>query len=597
LQFPASPAALAFSPDGKRILTGSLDKTARLWEVATGNPVRRPAPLQHPGAVTAVAFSRDGKTLLTGTDARTVHQWDARTGQPLGQPLRHPHTVWAVAFSPDGSTIVTGCEDRCARLWRAVLPWQGKPQQLRDWIEANHSLAWSGEGEVRLLDGPAWKARLQSLPAGGASGVPEPDRDFSWHQRQALVSIEAGDPNAALWHLDRGLKIQPRDWFAAVLRTRIHVQANRRDLAEVDWAQAVKCGPPEQLAAWNRLFTAESAVRKQWSTVLWYLDRRIAAQPKDGDSYVERGEIYRQRNDLAKAVADYSQAIAFTKPPDPRLWRERGRMNAELGKWDQVAADFAQALELLPPDPNQFGERSQVCNELAAWDKAISKALKRRPRDTQLRVALGRRYAQLSQWAEAAPHYAAVIESRPAQDDTFEHACLRLLVDDRAGYQRFCKKLAARAGETRDPFTAFVLARICGLASGAAADPERAVDWGKQAVASSPRTAWYLHALALAHLRAGQYRQAIKQFEASLQENWEGVHVLNELGLALAYQKLGETKKARDWLDKAVRSLKRLKPKSAKTPVTLPATDWLEAEVLRREAEDLIKGSGSASRK
>jgi Tfp pilus assembly protein PilF len=152
-------------------------------------------------------------------------------------------------------------------------------------------------------------------------------------------------------------------------------------------------------------------------------------------------------------------------------------------------------------------------------------------------------------------------------------------------------------GETRDPFTAFVLARICGLAPGAAADPERAVGWGKQAVASGPKIAWYLHALALAHLRAGQHRRAIKQFEASLQEDWQGAQVLNELGLALAYQKRGDTKKARDWLDKAVRSLNRLKPSSAKKPVTIPATDWLEAEVLRREAEGLIKRPADASRK
>src|SRR5262249_300406 len=128
-------------------------------------------------------------------------------------------------------------------------------------------------------------------------------------------------------------------------------------------------------------------------------------------------------------------------------------------------------------------------------------------------------------------------------------------------------------------------------------DPERAVGWGKQAVASGPRVAWYLHALALAHLRAGQHRQAIKQFEASRQEDWQGAQVLNELGLALAYQKLGDTKKARDWLGTEGRSLDRLKPSSAKKPVTIPATDWLEAEVLRREAEGLIKRSGAVSQK
>ena len=52
-----------------------------------------------------MAFSPDGKTVLTGSDDKTARLWDASTGQPIGQPLTHQDAVRAVAFSPDGKTV------------------------------------------------------------------------------------------------------------------------------------------------------------------------------------------------------------------------------------------------------------------------------------------------------------------------------------------------------------------------------------------------------------------------------------------------------------------------------------------------------------
>ena len=127
----------AFSPDGKTILTGSADKTARLWDAATGRPIGQ--PMKHSEWVFSVAFSPDGKTILTGSLDKTARRWDAATGRPLGEPLAHSNMVHAVAFSPDGKTILTGSADNRARLWDAAT---GRPIGQR-MEHSSPSTVWS----------------------------------------------------------------------------------------------------------------------------------------------------------------------------------------------------------------------------------------------------------------------------------------------------------------------------------------------------------------------------------------------------------------------------------------------------------------------
>ena len=100
---------VTFSPDGKRVLTGSKDRTAQLWDARTGRRLGPPLRHQHP--VWAVAFSPDGKTVLTGCgtdDGRNgeARLWDAATGKPLGPPLATGGTVSTAAFSADGQTLI-----------------------------------------------------------------------------------------------------------------------------------------------------------------------------------------------------------------------------------------------------------------------------------------------------------------------------------------------------------------------------------------------------------------------------------------------------------------------------------------------------------
>jgi WD40 repeat protein len=74
----------------------------------------------HQESVGSVAFSPDGKHIVSGSEDETIRIWDADTGQSLMGPLEgHQDSVWSVAFSPDGKRIVSGSEDKTIRIWDA----------------------------------------------------------------------------------------------------------------------------------------------------------------------------------------------------------------------------------------------------------------------------------------------------------------------------------------------------------------------------------------------------------------------------------------------------------------------------------------------
>jgi WD40 repeat protein len=106
-------ACISFSPDGKSILTGSQDSTARLWDLQ-GNLLQ--LFKGHLGRITSVTFSPDGKTILTGSVDKTARIWDLQ-GNLLQEFIGHRGIVYSVAYSPDGKTILTGSIDKTARIW------------------------------------------------------------------------------------------------------------------------------------------------------------------------------------------------------------------------------------------------------------------------------------------------------------------------------------------------------------------------------------------------------------------------------------------------------------------------------------------------
>jgi WD40 repeat protein len=74
--------------------------------------------MQHDGRVLHAVFSADSGRVLTASTDRTARVWNAASGQPVTEPLEHGGVVRYAEFSPDGQQVVTASEDRTARLWR-----------------------------------------------------------------------------------------------------------------------------------------------------------------------------------------------------------------------------------------------------------------------------------------------------------------------------------------------------------------------------------------------------------------------------------------------------------------------------------------------
>jgi WD40 repeat protein len=143
--------AVAFSPDGKLIATGSFDKTIKLWD-PSGKEIRTfGGPAGHQNLVLAVAFSRNGQMLASGSSDNSAKIWDVPSSSPLRE-FAFAAPVQTVAMSPDGTKVAGGGADGAIKVWNAA---DGKPAQTI----TGHS------GPVNSL---SYSANNQMLASAGA---------------------------------------------------------------------------------------------------------------------------------------------------------------------------------------------------------------------------------------------------------------------------------------------------------------------------------------------------------------------------------------------------------------------------------------------
>ena len=162
------------TPNGSQVISGSSDKTLRVWEAGTGKPLR--TLTGHTDWVRCCAVTPDGSQVISGSDDNTLRVWEAGTGKALRTLTGHTNPVMCCAVTPDGSQVISGSVDHTLRVWEAGT---GKPLRTltghKDTVtccavtpDGTRIVSGSRDGTVRI-----WGEAPQG---GGTSRPPAPRR-------------------------------------------------------------------------------------------------------------------------------------------------------------------------------------------------------------------------------------------------------------------------------------------------------------------------------------------------------------------------------------------------------------------------------------
>jgi WD40 repeat protein/tRNA A-37 threonylcarbamoyl transferase component Bud32/tetratricopeptide (TPR) repeat protein len=469
--------SVAFSPDGNWLASGAWDRTVKVWDPATGKV--RFTLEGHKGGVGRVAFSPDGKYLASASTDGTAVVWDAATGRAVHTLKGHKTRPWSLAFSPDSRFLATGghLRDGAIKIWEVTTG-----QLLRSFPGHEglvSSLAFSPDGK-RLVSagglgtgGPIPSLKIWD-PATGQEVF-----TLRGHRMMVLCVAFSRDGRRLVSAGIDGFKI----WIAEEVTPQTF-SARRRALAQ-------------RIPTWHFREAAFANGNQEWFAAAFHLNRLIDALPTNPNLRVYRADV-----------------------------------NAELGRWDAVAADYEQLLKLGIKSPT-----------------------------VRYRLALA-----------------------------------RLAAGDQAGYRSACKALLAQLGGGKSPDQVNTVVWACVLAPGAVEDPKRLAELAEKNLTGLPKGDSnrypYTNTLGAALYRAGRYEAAVKRLREAIQIHGKGGTAGDWVFLAMAHHRLGHGEMARKWLDRAVGEIDRLTaplPRSALTATRRSWADRIELQILRRQAEKLIR--------
>ena len=352
-----------------------------------------------------------------------------------------------MALSPDGRTAITSARNQEALLWDvAELP--DDLPRIECWVHVRTGLTFDEDGQVKNLEDSAWREQRDRLASmGGAPPEAEPRwrldpilfgpeptaRARAWAERKHWPEAEAAFTEAIL--------ARPLDTAIRLERARFYMSRSQPEKAEEDYARAYALG---------------------------------SRDPKLLDTVVASEPLFR------RVVAEPAGA-------DASLWAKHGELRLSQSRWDEAAVDFARELELLPEGRRWDEPRSVRALALARWDRAYARLLELRPDDGQLWSVRGRYHALRDRWDLAAADFARGITSAPPDsEEWFEHACLRLIVGDNEGYRATVREIRRRAGHTKDPFVAFVLARTAAMTAEPVVEAGQVTRWAEARRGETP---------------------------------------------------------------------------------------------------------------
>ncbi|KAF5337774.1 hypothetical protein D9758_016623 [Tetrapyrgos nigripes] len=172
--------SVAYSPDGKYVISASRDKTIRIWNVQTGQQIK--CLMGHKDTVRSVVYSPDGRYIISGSDDGTIRLWDAEVGKQIGNSFKHMDQVISVACSPDGTSAVSGSMNgtiRICNIWsgkQEVVPLEGHTRFVK-------SVAFSSDGKQVISGSYDQTIRIWDTETGHQVGKLE----HCYHEVRSVV--------------------------------------------------------------------------------------------------------------------------------------------------------------------------------------------------------------------------------------------------------------------------------------------------------------------------------------------------------------------------------------------------------------------------
>ncbi|MFH8348191.1 hypothetical protein [Streptomyces sp. NPDC018045] len=355
--------AVAFSPDGRTLATGSVDRTVKLWDTATDRMLA--TLIGHVGSVYALAFSPDGRVLATAGDDGTVRLWDVAGRRLLGVLTGPSGRVMSLSFSHDGRTLASGSTGKAVRLWdvasrRPVADLTGHTGNVS-------AVAFSPDGKVLASAGDdrtvrLWDARTHR-PLAVLTGHLQQVLALAFSRDGRTLASGGGDRTVRLWDV-AGRRETGQLAGTADRITALAWSPDRRTLAVSSYDGIVRLWDVEARRAREK-FTARA---ESASALSWARDGSALAAPSDDDTGTVR--LWRVAGQGPERLGGRQSAItAVAVSPDGRIIAAAG---SELTLW---SADRPRPLRTLGTPPGVitslvFSPRNDVFASVHA-DRAV----------------------------------------------------------------------------------------------------------------------------------------------------------------------------------------------------------------------------------
>jgi tetratricopeptide (TPR) repeat protein len=355
--------SIQFSPDGNRVVTASLDKSARIWDARTGQPLTQ--RLRHQDGVASARFSSDGHRIVTASWDRSARVWDVTSGQPMTEALNHRDRLHYSEFSPDGQRVLTACADGTARVWEVPLASLPTPKWVPNLMEAVATKRVNEQGVFESVTAQDIAALKQEIAASSASN------DWTRCGRWLFA-----DPSART--ISPFSSITVGDYVERLMdgATQLHSQEAIGRLQE-----AVRLAPKSGRALVNLARAMLSANPTPEGTLMadWYSRRAIKLSPEQPETWRARGEFFNHTGRLSEAFQAVEEGL-IAHPRNSELWYDHGRMLAKTNRLQEAYGSFSKAIDFAqvsrtrpsPALPAFYLSRSYLLSQQGRFAEAAS---------------------------------------------------------------------------------------------------------------------------------------------------------------------------------------------------------------------------------